>query len=81
MIVKVRENILGFKTVTLKEADDMKCRCTICLMWHGAAVKTEKLKLKIIDGVSYLVCKRHENVDTINRRDYEKRHYSPKAVS
>lgn len=81
MQIKVRENIFGIKTVTIKEVDQMKCRCTICLMWYGAAVKTEKLKLKVVDNVNVLVCRKHESVDTLNRREYEKRHNSLKPVS
>lgn len=70
MKIRVRETVLGIKTVTIKEVDQMQCRCTVCLMWNGAAVKTEKLKLKLISNVWCLVCRKHENVTTLNRREY-----------
>ncbi len=81
MKIRVREDMLGIKTVTLKEADQMKCKCSICVLWYGNAPKSEKLKLKTIEGRDWLVCSKHQKVTTLNRRDYEKRHYSDKTMS
>lgn len=73
MEIKVRENLLRHKTVRYEEVDKMKCKCSICVLWFGNAVKSEKLKLKTIEGRDFLVCSRHQNVDTTNRREYEKK--------
>lgn len=80
MKIRVREDMLGLKTVSYREVDDMKCKCTICVLWFGNAVKTEKLKIRTINGVDYLVCKKHQDVTTTDRRAYEKGRYTAKPV-
>jgi hypothetical protein len=81
MKILVREKVFGINTVDIQEVDDMKCKCSICVLWFGNAPKSEKLKLKTIEGRDFLVCGKHREVNTLNRREYEKGRYSAKPVS
>jgi len=81
MRLLVKETILGVKTETLREVDEMKCKCFICVLWYGNVAKSDKLKLKTIEGRDYLVCRKHYNVTTINRRVYEKGRVHDQTVS
>ena len=75
MIVEVRERTIdGTILRRLEEVDLMKLKCTICLIKHGVAVKTDQLFLVTYNGSECLAClsckeqitggKPHENANS-----------------
>jgi DNA-directed RNA polymerase subunit RPC12/RpoP len=58
MLVTVREETDEIARERIEETDDMKVKCTLCVLRTGAAPKTDNVYLVTLKGRDYFACPR-----------------------